>query len=530
MTFCKRSSEFRLAIVFIVFSSLWVILTTPTCAQDRQRIEFRAEYHAERHDKFQLVPLKEQGFLLIAESEKQSGKWFFSIYDTCLKKMNEKSIQTNPKLFFQAKHKEGNNLYLLFTKYKSDEFQLVEFNTITHQVLLHTIKALKKFHFTGFRVMKDACFVSGMIGQTSLILHFKLTDKKPKVLPASLTKNLEIDSIEKDSLHQLVHFCIVSDKPRDYDILIKSFSTNGELIDELKVHTEGENKLISGKVSTLENSRKIAIGTYSDGSSSLADGIYIAGFQVDNSQEYIKFYPFTSFKNFFSYLPEDQQKRIDKLKSRLNEKHKELKGKDVRLQYRLLVHHPVQREKDILLVAEAYFPLYKHTPKIDWQGRREGVTSEIVFEGYQHTHAVVMSFDDKGKMQWDNVFKIEHVKNRDLQKIIHLRPRSNSLTMLYGAEGFIRSKVIQSQEVIDNEGKVKIPTAFLEDKVGKTYSNEIAYWYEKHFLAWGYQLIENKGVELEFKTEKQETEKNDRKKKKDQKQKRKVFYIAKVRY
>lgn len=504
MTRCYHSSRFYFILFY--FMPLWASLFTATLyAQERQRIEFAAEYHIENPDKFQLVPLKAQGFLLIAESEKQKGKWIFSAYDTCLKKMSEKSIQINPKLFFQAKQKDGENIYMLFSKYRSDIFQVVQFNTYTHQIDLHTITAFKKFYFTGFRVLKNACFVSGLVGQTSLILHFNLKDKKTKVLPASLTKHLEVDSIEKDSLNQLVYFTIVSDKRTDYDLLLKSFSVDGELVDDLKIRNKGENKLISGKISTLENGKKVAIGTYSDGTSSLAEGIYIAGFQSNNTQEYIKYYPFTEFKNFFDYLPKEQQKRIDKLK----EKHKELKSKDIRLQYRLLVHSPVQRDKDILLLAEAYFPMYRNTPKIDWQGRREGVTSEIVFEGYQHTHAVVMSFDDKGKMLWDNVFKIEHVKNKELQKIIHLRLGKDSLTMLYGAEGFIRSKMIQNQKVTDSKDKVKIPTISTEDKINKTYSNEISYWYEKHFLAWGYQLIENE---------------------KEEKHKRRVFYVAKVRF
>jgi hypothetical protein len=509
MTNCSSFISFlfsRLAKCLPVF---FVCLLTPSIylmAQDKQRIEFLAEYQADKPDILQLVPLKATGFLLISESKAQ--RWIFSLYDTCLKKVSEKSIVINQKLVFQAKHKDGDNLYLLFTKYKSDEFQIIQFNTVSYQAQLHTIKALKKFYFTGFRVMKNACFVSGIVNQTSLILHFDLTDKKTTVLPASLTKNLEIDSIEKDSINNLIHFCIVSEKPRDYDLLIKSFSVEGKLVDEIKIRHEDENKLISGKVSVLENGKKIAIGTYSDGSSSLADGIYIAGFQLDNSQEYIHFYPFTDFKNFFSYLPEDQQKRIDKLK----EKHKKLKGKDVRLQYRLLVHSPIQREKSLILIAEAYFPLFKHTPKIDWQGRREGITSEIIFDGYQHTHAVVMSFDEQGKMLWDNVFKIEHVKNRDLQKIIHICLRPDSLTMVYGADGFIRSKMIQHQQVVDNEGKVKIPSTFDADKISRIYNSEIAYWYEQNFLAWGYQVVENKATST-----------------KSQK-KRKVFYVAKVHY
>ncbi|TAH19365.1 MAG: hypothetical protein EAZ08_09350 [Cytophagales bacterium] len=497
-----------------VFFFLFFTSSTFIFAQDNHRIEFLSNYRVDKHDNLQLVPLKHQGFLLISASSKQKGKWIFSLYDTCLKKTSEKSIIINHKLTFQAKHKDGSNLYLLFTKYKSDEFQIIRFNTVSHLLELHTIKALKKFYFTGFRVMKEACFVSGIVGQTSLILHFDLTNKKTKVLPASLTKKLEIDSIEKDSVGNMIHFCIISEKPLDYDLVIKSFSVEGMLVDELKVKHEGENKLISGKVSVLEDRKKIVIGTYSDGSSSLADGIYIAGFQLDNTQEYIRFYPFTDFKNFFSYLPEEQQKRIDKLK----EKQKALKGKDVRLQYRLLVHSPIQQNKSLILVAEAYFPLFKHTPKIDWQGRREGVTSEIIFEGYQHTHAVVMSFGAQGNMNWDNVFKIEHVKNKELQKIIHLYLQTDSLSMVYGAEGFIRSKTIQSQRIIENDDKVKIPMTFGTDKIIKTYSNEIAYWYDKHFLAWGYQFIENTTAEG---------------KKRgivNTKQKRNVFYVAKVHY
>lgn len=500
----------RLPILFLfLFSS-----TTFIIAQDQHRIEFLADYRADKPDNLQLVPLKYQGFVLISESSKQKAKWIFSLYDTCLKKTSEKSITINHKLSFQAKHKDGDNLYLLFTKYKNDEFQIIQFNTITHSLQLHTIKALKKFYFTGFRVMKNACFVSGIVEHTSLILHFDLADKKTKVLPASLTKKLEIDSIEKDSIGNLVHFCIISEKPLDYDLVIKSFSVEGTLADEVKVRHEGENKLISGKVSVLENKQKIVIGTYSDGSSSLADGIYIAGFHLDNTQEYIHFYPFTNFKNFFSYLPEEQQKRIDKLK----EKQKALKGKDVRLQYRLLVHSPIQQEKSLILVAEAYFPLFKHTPKIDWQGRREGVTAEVIFEGYQHTHAVVMSFGEQGKMNWDSVFKIEHIRNRELQKIIHLYLQAGSLSMVYGADGFIRSKKIQGQQITEEDEKVKIPMLLETDKILKTYSNEIAYSYDKHFLTWGYQLIEST-VTKEHKGKKAAV-----------KEKRKVFYVAKVRY
>lgn len=514
--FCLLATRLSILFLFLFTSSVYL------SAQDKQRIEFLAEYHIDKPDHLQLVPLKSQGFLLISESKAQKAKWIFSLYDTCLKKSNEKSIIINHKLTFQAKHKDGDNLYMLFTKYQSDEFQIIQFNTATYQLQLHTIKALKKFYFTGFRVMKNACFVSGVVGQISLILHFDLTGKKTTVLPASLAKNLEIDSIEKDSINNLVHFCIISDRPRDYDLFIKSFSTEGKLVDEVKVRHTGENKLISGKVSILGNGKKIVIGTYSDGSSSLADGIYIAGFALDNSQEYIRFYPFTDFKNFFSYLPEEQQKRIDKLK----EKQKELKGKDIRLQYRLLVHSPIQQNKSIILVAEAYFPLFKHTPKIDWQGRREGVTSEIIFEGYQHTHAVVMSFGEQGNMNWDNVFKIEHVKNKELQKIIHLRLQADSLTMVYGADGFVRSKIMQQQQIVDIEGKVKIPMAFETDKVLKTYSNEIAYWYKKHFLAWGYQFIENQSTDAP----KNEISEKGKRKEKSDKHKRKVFYIAKVRY
>jgi hypothetical protein len=289
--------------------------------------------------------------------------------------------------------------------------------------------------------------------------------------------------------------------------LIKSFDIGGNIINEIKVGNTHTNKLISGKLSILENGKKIVVGTYSDGSSSLADGIYIAGFQIDNTQEYIQFYPFTKFSRFFDFIPEDLQKRISKSKKKNNT----LKGKDVRLQYRLLVHNPIRRLEDFLLIAEAYFPLYRYNPKVDWQGRREGVTSEIVFDSYQHTHALAISFNEKGKLLWDNVFQIEPVKNKELQKIIQVRVRKDSLVLLYGVEGFIKSKTIENQSIRESENKVKIPISSKDDHIKRTYSNEIAFWYEKHFLAWGYQAIDN-----------EEDPANPKR--------RRVFYIAKVKY
>ncbi|MCU0392633.1 MAG: hypothetical protein MUE81_16090 [Thermoflexibacter sp.] len=494
------TSRLPLIVFFLLFYAL-------TFAQDQQRIEFEARYQADKFDNFQLVPLKKQGFVLFRETPKQKGKWIFTIYDTCLNKISEKDIQVHPKFVFQAKQKDGENIYLLFTKYQKTEFHIVQFNTTTHQLSLHTIQSLKKFGFTGFRVMKNFFFVSGFVGQNSLVLHFDLISKRTRVLPASLTKDLEIDSIEKDSINDAMHFTIASEKRTDHDLLIKSFDIGGNIINEIKVGNTHTNKLISGKLSILENGKKIVVGTYSDGSSSLADGIYIAGFQIDNTQEYIQFYPFTKFSRFFDFIPEDLQKRISKSKKKNNT----LKGKDVRLQYRLLVHNPIRRLEDFLLIAEAYFPLYRYNPKVDWQGRREGVTSEIVFDSYQHTHALAISFNEKGKLLWDNVFQIEPVKNKELQKIIQVRVRKDSLVLLYGVEGFIKSKTIENQSIRESENKVKIPISSKDDHIKRTYSNEIAFWYEKHFLAWGYQAIDN-----------EEDPANPKR--------RRVFYIAKVKY
>lgn len=500
-------NPYKMKYLGVIVFFLVHLFSSLTFAQDHQRIEFEAKYQADKFNNFQLVPLKKQGFVLFREHTKQKGNWVFSLYDTCLNKQWEKNIQVNPKFVFQAKQRDGENIYLLFTKYQKSDFQIVQFNTLTLQLSLHTIQSLKKFSFTGFRAMNHAFFVSGVIGQTALVLYFDLLDKKTRVLPASLTKDLEIDSIEKDSLNNVLHFTIASEKRTDYELLIKSFDTQGNLVNEIKVGNTNENKLISGKLSVLDNGQKIVIGTYSDGSSSLADGIYIAGFQEDNTQEYIQFYPFSQFEHFFDFIPKDLQRKVSKKKQKNNT----LKGKDVRLQYRLLVHSPILRKEDILLIAEAYFPLYRYNPKVDWQGRREGVTSEIVFDSYQHTHALALSFNREGKLLWDNVFKIEQVKNKDLQKIIQVRVRKDSLVLLYGAEGFIKSKTIEKHSVKDSETKVPIPINSPYDQIKKTYSNEIAFWYEKHFLAWGYQAIGNGKDTPNAKS-------------------RKIFFVAKVLY
>jgi hypothetical protein len=74
----------------------------------------------------------------------------------------------------------------------------------------------------------------------------------------------------------------------------------------------------------------------------------------------------------------------------------------------------------------------------------------------------------------------------------------------------LKTKVIRGNDIVEGKGNVTLSN-YEGDKVKKSYTDNVDYWYQNNFLAWGLQKIRNQKDE-------------------QVKGKRNVFYFSKVEF
>jgi hypothetical protein len=149
------------------------------------------------------------------------------------------------------------------------------------------------------------------------------------------------------------------------------------------------------------------------------------------------------------------------------------------------------------MLGEAFYPHYSYTSRsYTPMSRAFSVSSpmtrgDLVFDGYQYTHAVVVGFDKSGRLQWDNSFEINDVRTFQLTQFVKIAPQDDRIVLLYLFDNVIRSKIIKEKEILEGKTFDHLQMKFMDDVVraNDTESSTLAYWYGTTFYASGFQQV-----------------------------------------
>ncbi len=502
---------------------------------ENQRVEIETRGNA---DKMHVVPVDSEGLILFSETDQ--GRYSFTRYTTDLQQDWSIDCNVNPALDLTRYIYRDKALYLLFSRYKSPIYQVVKLNVRAGFAAKYEWGSIDRLEIIDFEAIGNYMFIAGRTNNEPVLLHTSMYAKQARVLPAAFRNRTEIQSLEVDSVTKILHATFVSGKNRDRSIIIRSFTPEGQSVQTVNLATDAKDsyELLSGKVSDLSDTEELVIGTYGtqgpvyarasmynyygygwgsmyQGSADYSQGVYISKLQ-NGQPTFTKYYSFTDFKNFFRFLGGKQQERME---SKIQKRKKQ--GRDLRLQYRLLVHDIVQRNGQYIMIAEAYYPEYRSNNNYlypgpwgygyGYNGYSPYGRNMPVFDGWVYTHAVIAGFDQQGNLLWDNSFEINDVKTYRLKEKIKVSFDNENIMLAYNHNGELKTKVIRGNEVVEAKGNIPISTEYQGDKVRKSYTDEIEYWYGNHFLAWGYQKIRN-GADEQVKS------------------RRNVFYFTKVNF
>ena len=257
---------------------------------------------------------------------------------------------------------------------------------------------------------------------------------------------------------------------------INDYTEDGQLIKTTTLNPTIGKMVSSAKYEKIGNDEAVMIGTYDSqfitglvlnpassdatGMTNNSQGIYFSKFH-GGQQDTMKFYPFSKFENFLSYMDEGDLKQAMKRKSRADRR-----GEEMDVNYNILTHDIIKRNDEYILIGEAYYPEFRTQCYTTYTSSGFPITNcTTVFIGYRYTHAIIADFDKEGELLWDNCFPIQDILTFNLKERVKVMTSENDIVLAYSYGGYIKSQIIEGDKVVQGKEENKIETAYENDQV-----------------------------------------------------------------
>lgn len=480
----------------VVTNCLTLLLAIPFSGASQVMQTNRFEYPVQgKNEFFDIIPSSQYGLVLYRQLAGTNEDQIHLIrLDTTFHEEWAGFISVHQDYRVMGTRTFKGNLYMLlrYRDYSRNDLLLFVISESDGRYLQRKIRSYIPFAPTEFQITDEAALIGGYYNRIPVVLHYSFGGQSSKVLPGLFSETGELTQIRTRSDGAFDVLISAKNMSRQRTIWIKSYDSRGNLLRNLPLQPEENKHLIFGRSLTTEGEKQIVAGVYGSRSSDFSRGIFMA--TVDPSGlEQIKYYNFADLKNFFKYMKANRERRV---KNRIERK--KIKGKMIRFNYRFLVHELVPYKDQFILLGEAFYPKYASADHTQYRfmspyGMMPGniIQNGRIFDGYHYTHAVVMGFDEDGRLLWDNSFEINDVKTFTLEQFVKLEVLPDRLALMYLFENHIRTKLIQNDLVLEGKTVDPIETFHDQDNVrdDKNDKNRLEYWYNNFLYAYGIQDI-----------------------------------------
>jgi hypothetical protein len=494
---------------------LIVCFATAGLAQVQQPARLELEMKDD-DEEFFVIPAGEDGVFVHQKNRKESNYsqavHELYLYDTTLVERWKSRLEISSRATYRGYEYYRGTIYMLFTesRNRSEDYHLFVIDAESSYIRAYKIQNEMPLELTEFTVLEGLVLIGGYVNYRPAVFAYDLSRERLRVLPGLYLNNSELLELKVSAVQKTFTVLYTDQTPdKQQTIGSKTYNDQGELIFEYRLKPDREKFLLYGRTTSFDDEAVHIAGTYSHSNSKYSRGIFVASIASDGRQQ-INYYDYGELKNFFSYMKDKRQKRVQEKISR-----RMAQGKKAKFNYRLLVHDVIENNGTHIMLAEAFYPKYSNRPVTPYYSdfSRPNAAQNQYLEGYKYTHAIVVGFDAKGKLLWDNSFEINEVTRPDLEKLVHVQPEKDYTVLLYSFEGVVKSKIIRNERVLEDKIEERIALQNSSDQVPhpEIGTSKLVSWYGPYFFAWGTQRIKSAG-EAAFKPN------------------RKVFYINKIVY
>ncbi|MFN8344736.1 MAG: hypothetical protein U0X91_07020 [Spirosomataceae bacterium] len=471
----------RLPSLILLLIGIWLPFLTVAQLEQSSRLEFKVSQSMDEY--FDVTPLEKDGLLVTQRQEEHYGneKWTFYRFDPDLKQRWSTEYKLSYELHPIKSYHNQHYLFWLLQETDTDKVTVLRLDLQDGETETFKGDLLTRADIVHFKVLGNTAFIGGYHHSRPVVMAFSFFDKSIKALPYLYTGNTEISNIELDEQRNQLSVLLYTLKRGDCQFTIKTYSYEGKLIKTTTMPFEDDNGLISGKILPLDESSSLLVGNYAQGCTQYSQGLYFSRIK-ESEPEKLQWVDFSKLENFFNYLkPKRKQRVVDKISKRREE------GKEPKFRYRLLVHDVIKNENEFVLVAEVYYPVYKNGSIYYGGGASRNNNRE--YDGFRYTHAIVCGFDKSGQLLWDNCFALDNVESFELLPMVQVTRQDGLLVLGYPKDGKINTEVIERNKVVREREAFDIKTSDEKDRIVDNENGILAAWYDRYFLAYGYQKI-----------------------------------------
>ena len=297
-----------------------------------------------------VLPADDEGLMVFREDKSVPGKeqvWQFEFYDTAFVRQWSAEARIERRMTLVRYEYTERRLYMLFHDEIGDELQIVRIYPEDGRVTIANVGTLNKLEINKFVILHDKVYIAGMLRNNPFVMQVDEQERRSKVMPSAFGgKSPEILDIYASQLTNSINVVVQVDVAKRKAIVIRSYQA--EQYDDFMIEPDREYDLLNGRLAFAEGGLRVAIGTYAFKNNSNSQGFYFARFE-DGEQVSTRYHSFTELENFFSFMTDRNEERMKARVAR-----RKSKGKDLKLEYRLLVHDLVQRDDHFVMVGEAY--------------------------------------------------------------------------------------------------------------------------------------------------------------------------------
>lgn len=456
-------------------------------AQLKPSVRLELATNSNLEESFDVTPLGTEGVLVTVRHgdyySSQPVKFSFQRYDTDLKPIWQSEHKIDSYFEPVRSCQTAQFQYWLLRESGGDHIQILRVNLADGQTELFKGNLLTQVDVLTFRILDNVAYIGGNYRNRPMVLVFSFFDQTSKVLPGLYNNHIQLNDIQVDEQQRVVHVMTDATHQRNCDFTIHTYSYEGKLLNTINLDG-ATNSLISGKLLPINNEEALLVGNYSTDCTPYSQGIYVT--RIRNGEALTKetrYVSFADLKNFFNYMkPKRQQRMMDRIVRRKTQ------GKDTKFRYRLLVHDLIPTADGLMLLAEVYYPQYKgSTNSMMFTG---GLRSFDRFQdGYRYTHAFLCGIDNRGQLLWDNCLPIKDLSSFELHPMVQASRQDDLTVLAYPQDGEITMEVLQGNKVLPEKQALSLKKLVANEKVLYSEDEQLAAWYDQHFLAFGFQKI-----------------------------------------
>ncbi|MBA4053747.1 MAG: hypothetical protein C0490_03460, partial [Marivirga sp.] len=285
------------------------------------------------------------------------------------------------------------------------------------------------------------------------------------------------------------------------------------------VPIDEQKTLQTGLTSGLEREDLAIVGTWGERNSKQSIGFYFMTVDPFNEQQ-IKYIDFGQLFHYTDFLSAKRAERI-----KLNSQNDAKEGKIPNFTSYVMPFKLTEYKDGFLLLAEVYNPISNISPYYSNPYYYNPYYSPYGFYPYggfyypgmnrmyrpysygsnvrnvdeiKTTQTVVISFDAKGKVSWDQSIKIDEIKMPGIEQVADFCLYNDSVYFLYKKESELKIKTtVLSNDAAGTEGIEKIRTSAPDDVIRseKEFEGGVRQWVANSFYVWGYHTLRNSNKE-----------------------------------